>query len=140
MTKERGQVSPTKETEIQLHENIILAQRQITDNLDQILAVLPKRVQAALASYLTEECDLLELVLDLGRPAEARFANNRQVELLPASDDPLDPANEVTLDDIDHIISRISDFGFDNRAGIGRGQAHVQPVVAARAVKGTNHL
>lgn len=111
---------PTKETEIELHENIVLAQRQITDNLDMILSVLPERVHAALAPHLVEHSDLLELVLDLGRPAEARFGNNLQIELLPASDDPLDPANEVTLEDIDHITERISDFGFDNRAGIER--------------------
>ena len=120
MTTERGRVSPTKETEIALHENIILAKRQITDNLDQILTVLPERVQTALAPHLEDHIDLLELVLDLGRPAEARFGNNLHIDLLPASDDPLDPANEVTLDDIDHITSRISDFGFDNRAGIER--------------------
>ncbi|WP_394795063.1 R3H domain-containing nucleic acid-binding protein [Armatimonas sp.] len=120
MTTERGLVSPTKETEIALHEEIILAKRQITDNLDQILTVLPQRVHRALAPYLEEHSDLLELVLDLGRPAEARFGNNLHVDLLPASDDPMDTANEVTLDDIDHVISRISDFGFDNRAGIER--------------------
>ncbi len=120
MTTERGQVSPSKEIEIELHENIVLAKREITDNLDQILAVLPERVLAALAPHLEEHSDLLELVLDLGRPAEARFGNNLQIELLPASDDPTDPANEVTLDDIAHITSRISDFGFDNRAGIER--------------------
>ncbi|WP_184200439.1 R3H domain-containing nucleic acid-binding protein [Armatimonas rosea] len=85
-----------------------------------ILSVLPERVHAALAPHLVEHSDLLELVLDLGRPAEARFGNNLQIELLPASDDPLDPANEVTLEDIDHITERISDFGFDNRAGIER--------------------
>jgi stage III sporulation protein SpoIIIAA len=120
VTTERGQVSPSKETEIELHENIVLAQRQITDNLDMILSVLPERIQAALAPHLAEHSDLLELVLDLGRPAEARFGNNLQIELLPASDDPLDPKNEVTLEDIDHITERISDFGFDNRAGIER--------------------
>ncbi|WP_395093065.1 R3H domain-containing nucleic acid-binding protein [Armatimonas sp.] len=120
MTTERGLVSPTKETEIALHEEIILAKRQITDNLDQILTVLPERVQTALAPYLEEHSDLLELVLDLGRPAEARFGNNLHVDLRPASDDPTDTANEVTLDDIDHVTSRISDFGFDNRAGIER--------------------
>lgn len=111
---------PLKETEIALHEELSTPERSITDNLEQILAVLPERIQVSLAPHLALHSDLLELVLDLGRPAEARFANNRQVELLPASDDPSDPANEVTLEDIDQITSRISDFGFDNRAGIER--------------------
>jgi stage III sporulation protein SpoIIIAA len=54
--------------------------------------------------------ELLEVVLDLGRPPEARFPH-REVILYP---------REVTEEDIDYITARISDFGDDNRAGIER--------------------
>ena len=54
--------------------------------------------------------DLLEVVLDLGRPPEARFPE-REVVLAPG---------EVTEEDIQHVVARIGDFGDDNRAGIER--------------------
>jgi len=53
---------------------------------------------------------LLEVVLDLGRPPEARFPQ-REVILNP---------QEVSQEDIDYVASRISSFGDDNRAGIER--------------------
>ena len=81
--------------------------------------------------------DLLEIVMDLGKPAEVRFGS-RVLELYPSEPenrdviagvlrDPLaeaeDPARreaEVTDDDIKHVMERIGDFGLDNRAGIER--------------------
>ncbi|HEV2125003.1 MAG TPA: AAA family ATPase, partial [Chloroflexota bacterium] len=54
--------------------------------------------------------DLLEVVLDLGREPEARFAG-REVLL---SDE------EVTPEDLEYVVSRIGEFGDDNRAGIPR--------------------
>jgi len=54
--------------------------------------------------------ELLEVVLDLGRPAEARFLQ-REIIL---------DEKEVTDQDIEHITSRIGSFGEDNRAGIER--------------------
>ena len=53
---------------------------------------------------------LIEVVLDLGRPPEARFLN-REVIL---------DQREVTEEDIEYVISRIGSFGDDNRAGIER--------------------
>ncbi len=84
-------------------------QYEITDDLDALLAVLPPRVRAALTAADDQE-DLLEIVLDLGRPAEARYAD-REITL---GDD------EVTQEDIDYVVARIGDFGEDNRAGIER--------------------
>jgi stage III sporulation protein SpoIIIAA len=84
-------------------------QQQITDNLDQLLEVLPPAVR----EFLEKQPDLdqlLEIVLDLGRPAEARFPT-RVVELGDI---------EVTTKDIDYTVSRIGQFGKDNRAGIER--------------------
>lgn len=53
---------------------------------------------------------LLEIVMDLGRPPEARFLD-REVLLGP---------QEITREDIDYVTSHISTFGDDNRAGIAR--------------------
>ena len=111
-------------------------QHRVTDNLTQLLDVLPPRLRACLEREENPE-ELLEIVLDLGRPAEARLPG-RVVELCPDSDenrdvvaepaaDPLgdpnacdSPASEVTAEDLDYVVSRIGDFGLDNRAGIER--------------------
>ena len=50
------------------------------------------------------------MVLDLGRPPEARFPEH-EVVLSP---------REVTEADIQHVVERIGNFGDDNRAGIER--------------------
>ncbi|MBI2955070.1 MAG: AAA family ATPase [Chloroflexi bacterium] len=54
--------------------------------------------------------NLLEVVMDLGRLPEARF---------PGAEVVLGEA-EVTDEDIEYVVSRISEFGDDNRAGIER--------------------
>ncbi len=82
---------------------------QITDDLDVLLAVLPDRVRMHLEA-LEQSGDLLEVVLDLGRKPEARFSTS-EVTLGDA---------EVSAEDIQKVISRIGDFGGDNRAGIER--------------------
>ncbi len=108
-------------------------QQRITDNLGQLLDVLPNHLRACLEREPHVD-DLIEIVLDLGRPAEARFPG-RVIELRPgemtnydiatgiSSDLTLtesDAKNEVTDADIDYVTSRIGDFGLDNRAGIER--------------------
>ncbi|MBI4187034.1 MAG: AAA family ATPase [Chloroflexi bacterium] len=84
-------------------------QKQITDDLDALINVLPPRIQQSLRQQ-DNLSELLEVVLDLGRPPEARFLRREVV---------LDPA-EITEDDIDYVTARISSFGDDNRAGIER--------------------
>jgi len=78
----------------------------ITDNLDDLLAVLPKPLQHALTPEMRG--GLLELVLDLGRRPEVRFAD--RFEYLGDE--------EVTREDLDHVEARLGTFGDDNRAGI----------------------
>ena len=91
-------------------ESLVSAKQQrVTDNLDQLLAVLPPLIRKCLEEEQGLE-DLLEIVLDLGRGAEARFSN-RVVPLCDIG---------VTMDDIDHLVSRVGMFGKDNRAGIER--------------------
>ncbi len=78
----------------------------ITDNLAELLAVLPAELTDAIAE--SERPDLLEIVLDLGRRPEARFLGRYQY-LREAV---------VTREELDAIESKIGAFGDDNRAGL----------------------
>ncbi len=82
---------------------------QITDNLDALLEILPPYIETALRE-VNGESDLLEIVLDLGRVPEARYPG-REVVL---------SEKEVTQDDISYVVSHVSEFTGDNRAGIER--------------------
>jgi stage III sporulation protein SpoIIIAA len=84
----------------------------ITDNLEDLLAVLPPGIFSDVLSLDTSEArgELIEIVLDLGRFPEARF-QDREVYL---------SQSEVTRDDIAYVAERIGRFGDDNRAGIER--------------------
>ncbi len=84
-------------------------ERHIQDDLDLLLQCLPSRVVGPLRD-MTDLSDLLEVVLDLARPPEARF---------PHGDVILD-TDEVTPADLDYVTSRIGEFGDDNRSGIER--------------------
>lgn len=86
-----------------------MRQEKITDNLAQLLDVLPPPIRKSLEKQPDLD-ELLEIVLDLGRPAEARFPA-RVVQLVGA---------EVTTGDVDYVVSRVGEFGKDNRAGIER--------------------
>jgi stage III sporulation protein SpoIIIAA len=92
-------------------ENLSTTQNgaQQDDDLDALLRVLPGPTERASREANAVQY-LLEIVLDLGRLPEARFVD-REVIL---SD------QEVTREDIDHIVSRISTFDADNRSGIER--------------------
>ncbi len=87
----------------------MLSQKVITDDLDALLDILPPHIRQPLCQQ-SDNSELLEVVLDLGRPPEARFPK-REVVLSP---------QEVSEQDIDYVVSRIGSFGDDNRAGIER--------------------
>ena len=55
---------------------------------------------------------LIEIVMDLGRDAEARFSDGRVVWLREGQ--------PITAEDIDYVTARVGAFGKDNRAGIER--------------------
>jgi stage III sporulation protein SpoIIIAA len=76
------------------------------DDLHLLEAVLPPALQTALAEL--PRLELLEIVMDLGRPAEARLAG-RAVRLSEAP---------VTHDDLDYVVGRVGEFNADNRTGI----------------------
>ncbi|MFQ6122798.1 MAG: R3H domain-containing nucleic acid-binding protein [Dehalococcoidales bacterium] len=84
-------------------------QKVITDDMDALLDILPPHIHQPLRQQ-KDLSELLEVVLDLGRPPEARFPQREVV---------LDP-KEVDETDIDYVVSRIGSFGDDNRAGIER--------------------
>jgi len=83
--------------------------REITDNIDALIEVLPVAIAVSLREANRFE-DLLEIVLDLGRLQEARFTDH-ECTLGPG---------EVTPEEIAYVVSRIGSFGDDNRAGIER--------------------
>jgi stage III sporulation protein SpoIIIAA len=75
--------------------------------LSQLLDIFPLAIRQALVRVNNLE-DIIEVVLDLGRPPEARFEHDfRYLTDIP-----------VSHEDIAQVCSRISAFGADNRAGI----------------------
>ena len=85
------------------------SQKVVVDDRDSLLSVLSDRVQAWLQELGNPE-DLIEVILDLGRPPQARYRETEE-----QMDD-----EDVTEDEINGVISRLSPFGDDNRAGIER--------------------
>jgi len=86
-----------------------LPEQPITDDLHRLLQVLPPDIRQAVEADPDQE-QLLEIVLDLGRLPEARFPH-RWTYL---TDRPVDQ------NDLDYVVSRVGEFGKDNRAGIER--------------------
>ncbi len=83
--------------------------RLITDDLEQLLAVLPPALRQML-SHHPHRNKLIEVVMDLGRQPEARFADKTEY----LSEDLIAQA------DLDYCIERVGNFSGDNRAGIER--------------------
>lgn len=83
---------------------------QITDNLDSLLAIFPSHLRSTLEQH-AEKNTLVEVVMDLGRCPEARFAHNRSEYLRQTP---------VTREEIDYCCQRVGSFSSDNRAGIER--------------------
>ena len=96
-------------TEVIANTEVIDGETRITDNLEQLLQVLPPDVRLAVQAQLRDE-ELVEIVLDLGRKPEARFTEG-SVDL-----------TERVVDhaDLEYVTSRVGEFGKDNRAGIER--------------------
>lgn len=79
------------------------------DDLDKFFNIIPPEILNKLKT-LPNPSSLLEVVLDKGRLPEARFAD----ETYYLSD------KEVDSKEMNYVISRIGEFGEDNRAGIER--------------------
>ena len=80
---------------------------EFQNDLDRLLSVMPPKV----VSFITPESlsDVIEIVLDIGRPPEVRHSGGK-IEKLGKDD--------VKDDDIDYVTSRIQTFTHDNRSGI----------------------
>jgi stage III sporulation protein SpoIIIAA len=83
--------------------------KRITDNLNDLLGVLPHEITNRL-NEINRQDDLLEVILDLGRVPTARYLHE---EIILSY-------REVDREDIDYVVSRIGEFDADNRAGIER--------------------
>ncbi len=83
--------------------------KEITDDLEALLSALPPHICDPMRE-MEDRANLLEVVMDLGRLPEARFPGR---EVNPS-------LREVSEEDIQYVVSRIGEFGDDNRAGIER--------------------
>ena len=83
--------------------------QRITDDLDALLDRFPPHIAQPIQKR-REHGDLLEVIMDLGRLPQARYPED---EIVLAD-------REVTIEDIEYVVSRIGAFGGDNRAGIAR--------------------
>ena len=85
---------------------------EITDDLGDLLSVLPPHLMAAVGELTTspDTAPLIEIVLDLGRRPEVR-THDGEFDL----DD-----RDVAREDLAYVAERIGHFGDDNRAGIER--------------------
>ncbi|MCW8195152.1 AAA family ATPase [Proteobacteria bacterium 005FR1] len=79
-----------------------------TDDVGLLVAILPDHLHKDAARLAA--ADLMEIIMDLGRRAEARFPDRIQ----PLGHYP------VERSDLDHVLERIGEFTEDNRAGIER--------------------
>jgi stage III sporulation protein SpoIIIAA/predicted RNA-binding protein Jag len=84
-------------------------QKVITDDLGALIDILPDHIRKSLSEQ-EDINELVEVVLDLGRSPEARFFQ-REMVIIP---------QDVSELDLEFVVSRISSFGDDNRAGIER--------------------
>jgi len=83
--------------------------QRITDDLEALLDRLPPHIAQPIQKR-REHGDLLEVIMDLGRPPQARYPEDE----ITLTD------REVATEDIEYVVSRIGAFGGDNRAGIAR--------------------
>jgi stage III sporulation protein SpoIIIAA len=86
-----------------------LPSREITDDLDLLLRVMPPHIRDSLHRQADLK-NLIEVVMDLGRQPEGRFPS-RAIYLSDSF---------ITREDLDYVIHRVGAFTQDNRAGIER--------------------
>jgi stage III sporulation protein SpoIIIAA len=84
-------------------------EQKITDDLNSLLGTLPPEITAAIQQIDRNE-ELVEVILDLGRIATARYVDG---EIVLSN-------TEVTQEQIDLVVLQVGDFDADNRAGIER--------------------
>lgn len=88
------------------------AEHEVADDIRELLDVLPETISRRVLQLRKRDNlgQLIEIVMDLGRPPEARFQHNE----IALGD------YDVTRADLSYVADRIGQFGDDNRAGIER--------------------
>jgi stage III sporulation protein SpoIIIAA len=86
-----------------------IVEQTITDDLDQLLNILPTDLRAKIEQHPQKD-HLIEVIMDLGRKPEIRFPNGAE----DISED------VITQAQLAESITKLGDFGGDNRAGIER--------------------
>jgi stage III sporulation protein SpoIIIAA len=86
-----------------------VVERQITDDLAKLLAILPTELRQQIEQHPKKD-QLVEVVMDLGRIPEVRFPDGAE-DL---------SQTVVTREQLQETIVHLGDFGGDNRAGIER--------------------
>jgi stage III sporulation protein SpoIIIAA len=92
-----------------MDENLSLGRMEITDDLSQLLAVLPESIRIALEQHPKLNV-LVEVVMDLGRYPEARFPDGAEYLSDVA----------ISKTELQYCVDRLGLFSGDNRAGIER--------------------
>jgi stage III sporulation protein SpoIIIAA len=92
-----------------MEDNLSLGRTQITDDLGELLAVLPESIRTTLEQHPKLNI-LIEVVMDLGRYPEARFPDGAEYLSDVA----------ITRAELQDCVDRLGSFSGDNRAGIER--------------------
>lgn len=107
--KTENQILASEDSRLMEQETIPSHRMQVTDNLDELLAILPDPIRAKIDEHPQRD-ELIEVVMDLGRLPEARFTD----EVAYLGETP------VSKEDIQYCVERVGTFSSDNRAGIER--------------------
>ncbi len=102
------QLSSTQDSPV-VDKNFTSKRMQITDDLQQLLDILPEEIRSSLEQHPQRD-SLIEVVMDLGRFPEVRFPG--KAEYLSHT--------PVTQEQLNHCVERVGHFSGDNRAGIER--------------------
>ena len=92
-----------------MKDNLSLGRTQITDDLGELLAVLPESIRTTLEQHPKLNI-LIEVVMDLGRYPVARFPDGAEYLSEVA----------ITRAELQYCVDRLGSFSGDNRAGIER--------------------
>ena len=80
---------------------------QFQNDLDKLIDILPDKIRRQVTYEKME--DVIEIVLDIGRLPEIRYASGK-IEYFDCG--------EVTYEDIEYITNNVQEFTSDNRSGI----------------------
>ncbi len=108
-------INPSDQPLLSIHkspvveENSFSNRMQITDDLQQLLDILPEEIRTSIDQHPQRD-SLIEVVMDLGRFPEVRFPNKAEYLF----------ETPVTQEQLNYCIARVGHFSGDNRAGIER--------------------